>query len=188
MAAAMRSLPRRWMAIPLRATAFFSNDIIRAVPILVLLYVFYYFPYENLLSIKPLTPFWCSVWALTLSQIAFTADLVYSAVDRVNAKTVLAAQSLALDRRTIFFHFVVPDIVRQITPTLISWWIGLLKLTSFASVIGCPDLVYVASVIGSQQFRSIEVWVIAAAVYTILVVPATMAGRVVERSEWMQRR
>ncbi len=188
LAALMRAIPKRWLALPLRAFAFLTNDVLRAVPILVLLYAFYYFPYTPLLGIKPLEPFFAAVLALTLSQAAFTADLVYSAVDRVNPRTILAAQSLAIDDRTIFWHFIVPDIFRQTMPALIAFWIGLVKLSSFASVIGCHDLVYVASVIGAQQYRSIEVWALAAAVYAILVVPTTILARYAENLAWMQRR
>jgi polar amino acid transport system permease protein len=188
LASGLRIIPRKVVFVPLRALAFFSNDVLRAIPILVLLYVFYYFPYKQILGVAPVTPFEASVLALALSQAAFTADLVYSAVDRVNPRTILAAQSLGIDDYTIFWNFTVPDIIRQTMPAQIAFWIGIVKLSSFASVIGCQDVVYVASVIGAEQYRSIEVWVLAAVVYVILVVPSTMLARTVETSEWMHRR
>lgn len=175
-------------ALPFRQALLFLNDVVRAIPLLVLLFFFYFFPTEALFGAEALSPFLATIMAMSLSQAAFTADLVFHAVDRVNRQTVESAESLGLKPATIWRIVILPDIVRQILPALIAFWIGIVKLSSLASVIGCHDVVYVASAAGAQRYRSLEVWVLAMVVYIILVIPLSLGARRIEKLQWIQRR
>jgi polar amino acid transport system permease protein len=178
-----RAIPAR-----LQKLALIFNDVLRAIPILVLLFFFFFFPYQDFLGIKPLSPVTCSILALGLSQAVFTADLVYAAVERVSQRTIQGARSLGLRDTAIWRYIILPDIIRQILPTLIAFWIGILKLSNLASVIGVQEVVFVAQVASAQEFRSLEAWVIVAVIYVILVLPLTLAARGFEKSEWLKRR
>ena len=171
----------------LRGALFLANDAMRAIPVILLLFVAYYFPYKSV-GIDPLSPFGASLLALALSQAAFSLDLYYWAFERINSRTIEAAESLGITRQTTFWCFTLPDIMRQTAPAMTAFVIGLVKLSSFASVIGCPDLVYVAGTIGASQHRSIEPWILAACVYIVVVTPAAILGRHWENSPWMRRR
>jgi len=177
-----------YRAMPLQKIALFFNDVLRAIPLLVLLFFFFFFPYQAVFGIQPLSPVVCSILALGLSQVVFTADLVYSAVDGVSQRSIQGARSLGLKDSAIWRYIILPDIIRQILPTLIAFWIGILKLSSLASVIGAEELVFVAKVASGQRFRSLEAWVLVAVIYVILVLPLTLAVRRLEKSEWLKRR
>ena len=174
--------------VPFQKVFLFLNDIVRAIPMLVWLFFFFFFPYQQFFGIQPLSAFSCAVLALALSQAAFTADLVYSAVNGVSQRSVLGARSLGLRDSVIWWHIILPDIIRQILPTLIAFWIGILKLSNLASVIGCEDVVFVAKVASGQRFRSLEAWTLVALIYVILVLPLTIIARRFEKSEWLKRR
>lgn len=177
-----------YRALPFRPFVLFLNDIFRAIPLLVLLFFFYFAPVKELFGVEPFSPFWATILAMSLSQAVFTADLVFHAVDRVNPKTVESAESLGLRKLTLWRVVIIPDIVRQTLPAMIAFWIGIVKLSSLASVVGCHDVVYVASAAGAQRYRSLEVWGLAMVVYIILVVPLTIAARRIEATPWIQRR
>jgi polar amino acid transport system permease protein len=164
------------------------NDAARAVPILVLMLFFYYFPYVQVLGVEPPSAFVSAAAALTLAQINFTAEVVRGAIDGVSQKSILGARSLGLKEITIWRYVVIPDVIRQVLPTLVAFYIGNVKLSSLASVIGAEDVVFVARLAVSQTFRSLEAWVIVAAIYIALVLPLTVAARRLERSEWLLRR
>ena len=83
---------------------------------------------------------------------------------------------------------MLPDIFRQILPTLISFFIGNLKLSSLASVICVPEILYVAKSAGSQSFRSLEAWILVCIIYVILVLPFSYLARNLENSKWLKRR
>lgn len=164
------------------------NDVMRAVPLLVLLFFFYYFPYSEVLGIAPPSAYVASLMALTLAQLNFTADIVRAGIDAVPKGAVLGARALGLKEPTIWWNVVLPDVMRQIMPTLMAFYIGNIKLSSLASVIGTEETVFVARTAMGQTFRSLEAWVIVALIYVAIVVPCTLTAARVEKSNWMQRR
>lgn len=180
-------------AFPLRSRPFgpvlgWVNDALRAIPLLVFLFFFYYFPYEQIFGVPSPGAFFAAAAALTLAQANFTAEIVRTAIDAVSPKKIAAARTLGLKERAIWFHVTLPDVVRQTIPTQMAFYIGNLKLSSLASVIGAEELVYVARLSVSQTFRSLEAWIVVAVVYVILVLPFTVLARAVENSQWIRRR
>jgi|SRR3989344_2680989 len=164
------------------------NDALRAIPILVLLFFVYYFPYQALLHLPAPGPLGCAILAMAVSQAAYTADLVRAAVDGVPRRAILGGRALGLREKTIFRYIVLPDIIRQMLPAQVAFFIGIVRLSSIASVIGAEEIVYVARLSVSQNFRSMEAWVVVAIIYIILVVPMTIAHRRLESSQWLKRR
>lgn len=167
---------------------FFMNDCIRAVPVLVLLFIVYYFPTSTVIGGMALSPFWASVSAFSIAQAAYTADLVRSAIDRVPKAVLLAGHAIGLERIALWRFVVIPDVVRQTAPAQLAFFIGIVRLSSIASVIGCQDVVYVSRVISSQTFRSLEPWLLVAGIYIVIVVPLTLISRRLEGSRWLMRR
>jgi His/Glu/Gln/Arg/opine family amino acid ABC transporter permease subunit len=163
------------------------NDMLRALPTLVLIFFFYYFPYRDFGCAAP-SAFVCACAALTLSQAAYTADIVRAAVDGVSQSSIMGARSVGLKEITIWQYIILPDIFRQVLPSLIAFFIGIVRLSSLASVIGCEDVVFVARITIGQKFRSLEAWIIVAAIYIVLVLPLTWFARRLERAEWLKRR
>ncbi len=164
------------------------NDVGRAIPMLVLMFFFYYFPYPQVLGLPAPSAFACAAAALTFAQMVFTADIFRAAVDGVPQGVILGARSLGLRETTIWRYIVIPDIIRQILPTLVAFYIGSIKLSSLAAVIGAEDVVFVARVAVGQTFRSLEAWVLVALVYVALVLPLSYLARRLEKSEWLLRR
>jgi len=179
--AILRTLPgsRIWLLV---------NDSVRAVPPLVLVFLVYFFPTRELLHIEPPSPFWASVIAFAIAQAAYTADIVRIAVDQVPKTVVLAGLAIGLEKRDLWRFIILPDVVRQIAPAEIAFFIGIVRLSNLASVIGTQEVVYVSRVISAQTFRSLEPWLAVAAVYIVLVVPLTVFLRELERSSWFKRR
>ena len=164
------------------------NDMIRAVPVLVLIFFIYYFPYLDIMGCQPPSAYMCALAALTLGQAVYTADIVRAAVDGVSKGSIMGARSVGLRENEIWWYIVLPDIFRQILPTLIGFFIGNIRLSSLASVIGCEDVVFVARTAIAQRFRSMEAWVLVGFIYIALVLPLAWAARKIENSEWLKRR
>ena len=174
--------------LPMKGVFLFLNDALRSLPPLVAIFFFYFFPYRALFGIYPPSAFLCATAALALSQAVFTAELVRAAKATVPQAPILAAQGLGVSEGAIWWHVVFPDILRQILPALIAFWIGNLKLSSLASVIGVEEVVFVAKVAVGQQFRTLEAWVAVAIIYMALVLPFTLLARRIETSDWIKRR
>lgn len=173
--------------LPAKKFVLVLNDAFRSIPQLVLIFFVYYFPYKDIFGIAPPDAFWCALAALSFVQAVFTADLVIAAKHTVSPGPLMAARALGVPEYVIWRKITLPDIFRKILPSLISFWIGNLKLSSLASVIGVADVVFVAKVSIGQQFRTLEAWIVVAAIYVVIVTPCTVAARLVEESAWLKR-
>jgi glutamine transport system permease protein len=165
-----------------------TNDALRALPPLVLIFFFYFFPYREILSLEPPGAVFCAVLGLAFSQAVYTADITYHARLNVNPSLIDAGRALALPEPIIWRKLILPDILRQTLPTQIAFFIGIIRLSSLGAVIGAQDVVYVARIAIAQNFRSIEAWIIVGLIYVIVVTPITIAARSIERSRWVRRR
>jgi len=164
------------------------NDAIRAVPMLVLLFLVYYFPVNTIFGIKAFGPTFSAILALGISQLAYTADIVRSAVLNVSEKTINGAKALGLKDSQIFRYIITPDVLRQILPAEIAFFIGIIRLSSLAGIIGCQELVFVARSATVDNFRSAEAWILVGCIYVLLVVPLTIFLRYFENTKWIKRR
>jgi polar amino acid transport system permease protein len=175
-------------AVPGARVIFFINDCLRAIPMLVMLFLIYFFPTRDIFGIPPLSPFWSAVVAFAIIQAAYSADVVRSAIDDVPQRVILAGHAIGLTRLDLWRFVVLPDVLRQIAPAQLAFFIGNVRLSSLASVIGVQDATFVSRSISSQTFRSLEPWLAVAGIYIILVVPLTMLAREFEQSRWLKRR
>lgn len=170
------------------AVLLFLNDVVRAIPMLVLMLFLYYFPLPALIGRPPLAPYTSALLALTIAQLVFTADVVRAAMDQVSPRSIAGAKALGLRSGTIWWYIVLPDVWRQVFPTMLAFFIGNIKLSSLASVIGTEEVVFTARVAIGQRFRSLEAWVLVSLIYVALVLPLSWWSRAVERSAWLKRR
>lgn len=181
------------LAVGLRASWLISApvwgvvDVIRAIPNLVLIFFFYYFPYQQLFGLPAVSGFTCVLLALSIAQAAYSADLIRSAIQQVPRSQILGVLGIGLKPKQVLTHVTIPSVVKQTLPGHIALWIGNIKLTSLASVIGVTDVVYVAKLSMAQNFRSLEAWLFVALIYAAIVLPCTVALRQLERSNWILR-
>lgn len=159
-------------------------DVLRAVPPLVLILYFYYLLTAQVVGVT-VGAFWVTVIALSLNLAAFTAELVRAAVGNVEARSLDAARALGMTPGQSLSHVVLPGVFREVLPGMTALYIGVLKLTSLASVINVREVVYAAQTVIADVSRSLEAWTVVALVYVLLVVPATYLARWVER--WSRR-
>jgi polar amino acid transport system permease protein len=175
-------------AAPGARLIFLLNDCLRAIPLLVMLFLVYFFPTKEIFGVSPPSPFWSAVIAFAIIQAAFTADVIRSAIDQVPQRAILAGHAIGLTARDLWRFVILPDILRQVAPAQIAFFIGTVRLSSLASVIGVQDVVFVSRAISAQTFRSLEPWLVVAAIYIVLVVPLTVIAREFEHSKWLKRR
>lgn len=162
-------------------------DLVRSIPDLVLFFFFYYFPYTAIFGIKAPSPFTCALLAMTMVLAVFTGDLYREAIQQAPRNQMLGVRALGFTEPQVARHVVFPAVVRHTLPALIAFWIGMLKMSSLASVLGVADVVYVAKVSMAQSFRSLEAWMTVGLIYAVLVMPTVYALRFLQRRPWMQR-
>lgn len=122
---------------PLRAIAIVYIDVLRALPILVILIVIYYaLPFVGI----RLSSFVAATLGLSIALSAFSAEVLRSGISAIPHGQIEAATALALNFRSIMGSVVLPQAIRLVIPALTSNCIGLVKETSLASVVALSEL------------------------------------------------
>ena len=142
-------------------------DIFRAVPPLVLLiFVQAGLPFAGL----RLSPFASVCVAFFLNNSAYYGEIYRAGLDSVGTGQLEAARSTGLTAWQAMIYVVIPQAVRNVLPDLVSNTIEVVKLTSLASVVALPEMLYSADMARSLTYNSSPI-VLAALVYLALLWP-----------------
>lgn len=171
---------------PLKPIAYWISDAIRAIPNLVLIFAVYYFPFRSLGLIVPNATA-SAILGLAIAQIAYTADSLRAAEAQVPRGQIDGLFGIGATQGEISRLVVVPNLIRLSWAPHVAFWLGNLKLSSLASVIGAPDLTYLAKVSMASTFRSIDAWLAVAVIYIALAIPLGIAARLVERHRFFRQ-
>jgi polar amino acid transport system permease protein len=161
--ALLGGLRRRWITWPVVVYV----DFFRAFPPLVLLiFVFFGLPFMGL----DLPAFAAVALTFLLNTSSYYGEIFRAGIESVGAGQVEAARSTGLTRLQTMAYVVVPQAVRNVLPDLIGNTLEVVKLTSLASVVALPELLYAARSAQSVTFNPSPI-VAAAAIYFVVLWP-----------------
>lgn len=159
--------------------AFAYVQLVRGVPLLVVLY-WVYFGVAIVIGVN-FTAVQAAIIALTLTGSAYTAEVFRAAVGGVDSGHVEAATALGFTRRDTFRLVVFPQAFRIALPPLGNILIGLLKGATLISIIGVVDMVFVAQQINLDYFTPFEPFTAVAVILIGLVALLSAVLTIVER-------
>ena len=143
-------------------------DFFRAFPPLVLLILIYAgLPFAGI----QLSGFGCVAIAFLLNTSAYYGEVLRAGIESVPAGQAEAARSTGLSRLQAMRYVVLPQAVRNVLPDLVSNTLEVVKLTSIASVVALPELLYQARQAQSVTYNPTPI-VMAAILYFVLLWPA----------------
>lgn len=155
-------------------------EVVRAVPILVLiLWVYYGLPTLTGLT---LSVFWAGVLALALSDSAFQAEIFRAGIQSIAKGQYEAAQSISLNYRDTMRFIILPQAIRRILPALGNQLVYMLKMSSLVSVIGMQELTRKANELVVSEYRPLEIYTILVLEYLVLILIVSAGVR------WLERR
>ena len=155
-------------------------ELVRAVPILVLiLWVYYGMPQLAGLSISV---FWAGVIALALSDSAFEAEIFRAGIQSVAKGQYEAAHSISLNYTDTMRFVILPQAIRRVLPALGNQLVYMLKMSSLVSVIGMQELTRKANELVVTEYRPLEVYTILVLEYLVLILVVSAGVR------WLERR
>lgn len=153
-------------------------EVVRGIPLIVLLSVVYYgLPALGL----TLEGFPAAVLALGLYSAAYTSEIVRGGLGSVPAGQTEAARSLGLSRRQALRYVVLPQAWRVALPALGNEFVSLILGSSLASAVTLQELFSQGRYITNATYRQFEVYAVLAAVYFLLTFTLTRVVRMLER-------
>lgn len=190
---AVMSLSR---ALVLRQIARFYIEIVRGIPILVLLFYIAFVGAPALviginaviepLGVEPmrtrdLSLMWRAILALTIGYSAFIAEVFRAGIQAVDSGQTEAAKALGFSGWQRFRLIVFPQALRTILPPLGNDFIALIKDSSLVSVLGVADVTQLGKIYASGSFRYMETYNIVAVIYLMMTIGLSLALRALER-------
>ena len=142
-------------------------DFFRAVPPLVLLiFVYSGLPFAGI----RLSPLAAVAVAFFLNTSSYYGEIYRAGLESVGRGQWDAARSTGLGAFDTLTSVVLPQAVRNVLPDLVSNTVEVVKLTSIASVVALPELLYSADMARSLTFNASPI-VLAAAIYLVMLWP-----------------
>jgi polar amino acid transport system permease protein len=146
-------------------------EIFRCTPLLVQIIWFYYaLPVIIGVQIHAAV---AATLVLSFYTGAFYAEIFRGGIVSIEAGQWDAARALGLRWRHAMRRVILPQAVRRMIPPFMNQSIIQLKNTSLVSVIAVPDLLYQGTLITADTYRPLETYTVVAAIYFILLFPAT---------------
>lgn len=152
-------------------------EFIRNIPLLVLLYLFYY-------VLGPVFGFerWtAAVLTLAVFHSALISEIVRAGVNSVATGQWEAAASIGMTRAQAYRYIILPQSVRFMLPPLTGEVVHLIKSSAIVSVIAVAELTTVGRNIISDTYMSFEIWFTVAAVYLVLTLILSFGVSAIEK-------
>ncbi|OAE36819.1 amino acid ABC transporter permease [Agrobacterium tumefaciens] len=187
--------------IVLRQAARCYIEVVRGIPIIVLLFYIAFVGTPGLVSlynwlitplvskewaepllVRDVSLIWRAIIALTIGYAAFIAEIFRAGIQAVPEGQIEAAKALGLSRYRRFRLIILPQAIRTIFPPLSNDFVSMVKDSSLVSVLGVTDITQMGKVYAAGSFRFFETYSIVAYVYLVLTIGLSLILRRVEKA------
>jgi His/Glu/Gln/Arg/opine family amino acid ABC transporter permease subunit len=155
----------------------FVVDVVRGSPLLVQLLVIYLGASAIGLSLGPFT---AAVLGLSINAAAYLSEIFRGGIGSVAHGQTEAGLSIGLSSAQVLGEVVLPQSLPVIVPAMMGFFIGLLKDTSLAYVLGLLELTRVGKNVMDRTFQPFEMLLVVAAIYFLLCFPLAQLVRVTD--------
>lgn len=155
---------------PLRALAVLYIDIVRGIPILLIILILGFgVPALQLEGVPNSALFW-GVAALVISYSAYTAEVYRAGIDSVPESQRMSARSMGLTQIQTLRYVLVPQAIRNVIPALLNGFVSLQKDVALVFVLGVREGLREAQIYNARTFNYTG-YIVAAVLFLIVSVP-----------------
>lgn len=170
--------------LPLWAVSTVYVYVMLSIPALVLLFGFYYC--LPIVGIR-MDSFWTAAFALGLNLSPFAGEIFRSGLSNIPQGELAAAKAMGYSRPQILFFFMLSQFFRNSMPPLMGQYYTTVKMSSLASVIGVYEIINTAQEVINDTYRTLEVYVVVALCYALIVVPFALIAKYYEDRAMIRR-
>lgn len=151
------------------------TTVIRGIPVVVLLLIFYFVIMQSANGIT------VGIVTFGINSGAYMAELMRSGIGAVDAGQMEAGRSLGMSRVQTTIHVILPQAMKNILPAIGNEMIALLKETAVAGYVAVQDLTRAGNLIRNNTFDAFNPLMVVALTYLIIVVALTRLLAVLEK-------
>ena len=155
-------------------------EIFRGTPMMVQAMVIYWgYAFASGGSTLPLIP--SGILIVSVNTGAYMAEIVRGGIISIDKGQFEGAMSIGMTHSQTMFKVIIPQVMRNILPSVSNEFVINIKDTSVLNVIGVTELYYFAGIIKRQSFETFQTYLVACVLYLILTFTVTRLLRFVER-------
>ena len=155
-------------------------EIFRGTPMMVQAMVIYWgYAFASGGSTLPLIP--SGILIVSVNTGAYMAEIVRGGIISVDKGQFEGAMSIGMTHSQTMFKVIIPQVMRNILPSVSNEFVINIKDTSVLNVIGVTELYYFAGIIKRQSFETFQTYLVVCVLYFILTFTVTRLLRFVER-------
>jgi len=151
---------------PLSIFAATYVNLIRSVPLILIIFWFYFL--VPLALGRPIGSFYSALIAFTLFEAAYYSEIIRAGIQSVRRGQVQAGRATGLSYVQVQRYIILPQAFRNMIPILVTQGIILFQDTSLVFVVSLRDFMTVSSIIARTEGRLIEMYIFAALVYFVI--------------------
>jgi polar amino acid transport system permease protein len=152
-------------------------QLVQAIPVLMLLLLFYFG--INLFGIR-VDAWTAAILAFTLSTSSFLAEIWRGCIQAVPAGQWDASRSLGLGFRRTLRLVIIPQALRMALPPTVGYTVQVIKGTSLAALIGFTELARAGTQVNTMTFEPVLVFGTVACIYFAICWPLSVLSRHLE--------
>jgi polar amino acid transport system permease protein len=182
-------------------------ELIRNVPPLVLVFIFYFFVSDQIIPIlgvdefirssspgtQKVISFFCSspdlftaflsgMFTIAIFQGAYITEIVRAGIQSISRGQWEASYALGLSWRQQMTDIILPQALKRVLPPLANEFINTLKYSAIVSVISIQELTFQAMQVMAATYVTIEIWLTVTVIYLIMCMMLSFGV------QWLERR
>ena len=155
-------------------------EIFRGTPMMVQSMGFYWgYAFATGGDTLPLIP--SGILIVSINTGAYMAEIVRGGIISIDRGQFEGAMSIGMTHAQTMFKVIIPQVMRNILPSVSNEFVINIKDTSVLNVIGVTELYYFAGIIKRQNFQTFQTYFVICILYFILTFTITRLLRWVER-------
>ncbi len=155
-------------------------EIFRGTPMMVQSMVIYW-GYAFATGGKTLALIPSGILIVSINTGAYMAEIVRGGIISIDKGQFEGAMSIGMTHAQTMFKVIIPQVMRNILPSVSNEFVINIKDTSVLNVIGVTELYYFAGIIKRQTFETFQTYLIVCVLYFILTFTITRLLRLVEK-------
>ena len=182
----IRTAPRpkraaaRWLRKLLSVLITIYIEVFRGTPMMVQAMVIYWgYAFATGGDTLPLIP--SGILIVSINTGAYMAEIVRGGIISIDRGQFEGAMSIGMTHAQTMFKVIIPQVMRNILPSVSNEFVINIKDTSVLNVIGVTELYYFAGIIKRQNFQTFQTYLVVCILYFILTFTVTRLLRWVER-------
>ncbi|MDD1796204.1 amino acid ABC transporter permease [Enterovibrio sp. ZSDZ42] len=152
----------------------------RGTPLLVQLFLLYYGLPQVFPIFIGMDAFTAAVIGISLHFSAYMAESIRAAIVGIDKNQMEASLSIGMTELQAMRRIILPQAARVATPSLMNYFIDMIKSTSLAFTLGVAEIMAKAQMEASSSFKFFEAFLAVALIYWVVVIFFTQIQSLLE--------